>query len=277
MKTMRSAFLAAGVLAALTATGNAQTVDLTPGIVEGNFRGQFNAESAASVGGLTLATVISGVGTLDSGALFPSPTYVGGVVTTNPDTAYYTFTLGSTSDVDGAGPGTAVNPAVGGANLVLAGAPSIGVVGGQTIVVANYSGGLFSVYLDDADDALPANGNPTTPANYSNPSSFADGSLYLQGLISNAALTFNATTGTGSLSGTINFTAGSVYTSVLQPRGLTTGLFTTNVNNAAGGQVATGYEFAANGLVDVIPEPTTMALFGAGLLPLAGFLRRRRA
>lgn len=259
MKTMRSAFLAAGALAALTGVAHAQSID--PVNEEIGFQGQLNVDSVTSAviggtgptAGMTtpVGASLSGVGYVSSGALFPSTLFAGGNPTV--DNALFTFTLNGIT-LNGAANATA--SAVG------------------TSIVANYTGGTINIY------------QRTTPLGrtYSTPSAdqtdFANGTPYLTAnLLSAQSIFFDpgalgGKDGFGQINGLFQVTGGTVYNDFLASQGLTIGVISSQIFE---NQAAPNYVFALSGRADIIPEPATIALFGAGLLPLGAFLRRRRA
>jgi hypothetical protein len=107
-----------------------------------------------------------------------------------------------------------------------------------TIHVADYSGGLFTVYVD----WLPSNAvYGINPPNATAPSTFNDGiSTYLDGYFTDFTVTFNTTTASGSFVGTLNFTGGDVYPLLTATEGWTFGA------NIAGTS-PTGYDLQMNG------------------------------
>ena len=107
-----------------------------------------------------------------------------------------------------------------------------------TTHVANYNGGLFTVYVD----WLPSNAvYGTNPPNATVPSTFTDGiSTYLDGYFTTFTLTFNTVTQAGSFSGNLNFTGGDVYPLLTATEGWTFGANLANVS-------PTGYDVQMNG------------------------------
>ena len=104
--------------------------------------------------------------------------------------------------------------------------------------LAQYSGGLFTIYVD----WLPSNHNyGVNPPNATSPSTFSDGiSTYLDGYFTSFSLSFNDVTQSGSFSGTLNFTGGDVYNLLNATTGWTFGA------NLAGVS-PTGYDLQVNG------------------------------
>lgn len=118
-----------------------------------------------------------------------------------------------------------------------------------TTHVANYNGGLFTIYVD----WLPANVNyGVNPPNATSPSTFNDGiSTYLDGYFTNFTMTYNNNTASGSFTGTLNFTGGDVFPLLTATNGWTFGA------NIAGTS-PTGYDLQMNGdvyLAIVAVEP----------------------
>jgi len=113
-----------------------------------------------------------------------------------------------------------------------------GAVFGSTHVVS-YSGGLFTIYVDNPGPSQHTYG--VNPPNGTAPSSFNDGiSTYLDGYFSDFTLTFNTLSQSGSFSGTLNFTGGDVYSLLSATNGWT---FGANLGNVS----PTGYDFQMNG------------------------------
>jgi hypothetical protein len=172
--------------------------------------------------------------------------------------SYYTFTLTGLSLV----PGSSVfNPATGN-------------------ITANYTGGTLRIFFDDADDMLPANGLPSTGGSFaagagSGPGTNAntDGVLYLEAANNvSVASTFNVATLGGGFVGDFFVTGGTALAFIGNFRqGLINGTL-----DARSGVVPAGYQFQVSGVAELIPEPSTFALLGAGLLPMAGAIARRR-
>jgi len=118
-----------------------------------------------------------------------------------------------------------------------------------TTHVANYNGGLFTIYVD----WLPANATyGVNPPNATSPSTFNDGiSTYLDGYFTNFTMTFNNNTASGSFTGTLNFTGGDVFPLLTATNGWTFGA------NIAGTSPS-GYDLQMNGdvyLAIVAVEP----------------------
>lgn len=256
MKTMRNALLAVGVLAAMIGSASAQSVD--PFANEIDFQGQFNVDAAFTdpSTGATLPAVISGAGYLTSGALIPEEIFQNPPVTNSQSNAHYTYTL---TNLTFAGflPGTT-----------------------STNINAQYTGGILNVYYDVTPDQTYTGSTAASMA------TFSDGQLVLTGNVS-VDSTFFVTgpdSGFGSISGQVQFTGGGPYTEaggntydlyqILVNNKTTVGLIEADTNTR--GRQG-DYEFTAAGNVNIIPEPTTMALLGAGLLPMGMFLRRRRS
>jgi len=254
MKTLRSAFLVAGILAALTNGANAQTLFTPAGDL--TFSGLFTTDGPDNVPqtaddalGSPGATInISGVGHVSGGTIFsPGPFFGPGGASAyrtgqaqDETGANYTF-------VFDAGPGT------------------VSAVG--TNVVTTYTSGFLDIFFDPT---------PITVANYNNRGTFGDGTLFLRASINNLRSSFDVPGGQGSVRGSVTFTGGTFYTGFLQPRGLTMGEISSQTNLFNTTNAPGTYDFQADGRLDVIPEPTTMALFATGLLPLAVRLRRRK-
>lgn len=75
--------------------------------------------------------------------------------------------------------------------------------------IADYVGGLFTIYVD----LLPSNHDyGINPPNATVPSTFSDGiSTYLDGFFTDFTVTFNDATASGSFVGTLTFTGGDVF------------------------------------------------------------------
>lgn len=290
MKTMRSALLAVGVVAALiTTTAHAQVVGDQEELV---FSGQIQlgAVFLEPVAGAPAGTFVPAAGTLESvgfnsaGSLFsPGPVYPGGLTpftfppfSSTADQAIYTYHLfGLTS---GPAATTAVlNPGNGHVNI------NQSFSGGTLVIYQNHPHGIGAVANPFGETKVGA-ADPAsafTPLNYgpqgstiASATGYADGNIWLMASVG-VDSTFDATIGTGSYIGTLAFTGGSLYTQFLLPHGLTVGTITGTTSSAGPPTWTLG--LTTQGRVDVIPEPRTLALFGAGLLPLGMFLRRRRA
>lgn len=128
-------------------------------------------------------------------------------------------------------------------------------------VNATYTGGTLNIYFDSTPDQ-----------SFSNTASFSDGLLFLQGTNVTINSIFDLGEGTGSFGGAYVASGGTILP-LLGPN--TLGSITGNTSAVVG--VPAGFQFSTDGRSDLIPEPTTMALLGVGLLPLAAFVRRRRA
>lgn len=263
MKTMRNALLAAGVLAALTVSANAQSVSPTNAEIlmagqidvvqylDLNNNGQFDATS-------DLPTVVDAYGFITGGALFGDPfspdLFTGGPVSEN---ARYTFS-------------------VVGLTLVQPASPPVG---------GNFNGryinGAYNVWLDDDGGVGDPGGQ-----SFSQQGDFTNGLLQLVGTV-NVDSVFNLAGGFGTFDGTILFNPSGTSTPggvAISPNPINTflannpgvlGGFFTNTGFSVASRTGFG-EFGTTPQIELVPEPTTMALFGAGLLPLGAFLRRRR-
>jgi hypothetical protein len=256
MKTLRSAFVAAGALAALIGTANAQTIEgvnSTPFDI--TFIGQVNVDAFDG----PVPVGLSAYGAILGGALFTPPSVDGATglfdgIIGIPDTARYTFGL---------------------TDLVLS---SGSVTPDGSTFNATYSGGTLRVFFDDSPEA----GQGT----FADPSLYTDGGVVLISELGGVTInsTFNIADQRGEFDGAFKFDFESAelagnpvpgLNDFLMANGLTTGILT-NVGFSAASKLGFG-EYGTTGSVNVIPEPTTIALFGAGLLPLGTFLRRRRA
>lgn len=306
-KGMRSALLAVGTLAALTGAAFAQTIDEEAG--EFNYQGQFVQDLAnpATVGGLPfIVNRVEGIGFMTSGALFDGLTGVEARVGNAPGTANYTFYL-SNLVRNTAAP---IRPNTVAPGVEVDGNPATGFFS----VYTTFTGGTLTIYRDSVGD--PAQPNPLLrgPALEPNPPATGAAQSY-RGDVPNALAppARTSTTSPNFIAGRQNFTDGVpviiasvpyVRTVVNFQNGLPVGgqILAGSIINVIGGtgsifnfltvqnnlraalitgqfnfqQAATGYSLRVDGSIDVIPEPTTMALFGAGLLPLGAFLRRRR-
>ena len=112
-----------------------------------------------------------------------------------------------------------------------------------TTHVADYSGGLFTVYVD----WLPSNAvYGIQPPNATAPSTFTDGiSTYLDGYFTAFTVTFNTATQSGSFQGDLTFTGGDVYPLLTATEGWTFGANLANVS-------PTGYDVQMNGDVYLV-------------------------
>lgn len=268
MKTMRSAFLAATTLAALTGIANAQSID--PVNEEIGFQGQLVVTSATSAvitgtgptAGQTtpVGASLAGVGYVSSGALFTGDLFAEGSPIVN--NALYTFTLqGLTVDPDSiSAVAVPVTPVI---------APA-----GGTAIVASYTGGTINIWQRET----PLGRTYSDPA--TDLADFAQGTPFLTADIINLSSNFfdpgavGGNDGQGQINGLFQVTGGTILTDFLAEQGLTVGVISSQIFE---NQSAPGYTFALSGRADIIPEPATMALFGAGLLPLGAFLRRRKS
>jgi len=104
--------------------------------------------------------------------------------------------------------------------------------------IADYTGGLFTIYVD----LLPSNHNyGINPPNATAPSTFSDGiSTYLDGFFTDFTVTFNDATASGSFVGTLNFTGGDVFPLLDDPEGWT---FGSNIADVS----PEGYDVELNG------------------------------
>ncbi|MEZ5063971.1 MAG: hypothetical protein R3B81_04510 [bacterium] len=107
-----------------------------------------------------------------------------------------------------------------------------------TTRVADYSGGLFTVYVD----WLPSNADyGVNPPNATVPSTFTDGiSTYVDGFFTEFTMTFNAATASGSFVGNLTFTGGDVFALLSSTDGWTFGANIANVS-------PDGYDLQMNG------------------------------
>ncbi len=113
---------------------------------------------------------------------------------------------------------------------------------GETVIgsmhLVSYSGGLMTISVD----WLPSNHDyGINPPNATVPSTFTDGiSTYLDGYFTSFAMTYNASTASGTFTGQLNFTGGDVYPLLHATDGWTFG------SNIAGVS-PTGYDLELNG------------------------------
>ncbi|MDF1501352.1 PEP-CTERM sorting domain-containing protein [Roseisolibacter sp. H3M3-2] len=263
MNTMRKAVLAAGLLAGLPGIAAAQVISTTAGEI--TLSGLFTTDGPNGIpqdgddglGAPNATQNISGVGYITGGAFYnpgplgpgypASPVFRAGQGFTE-QAANYTFYFM-------AGPGTVTDPFSG---------------AGDTRVVTTYSSGILEIWRE-TDAAGP------TDNNFANRNTFRNGTPFLTANITSLTSVFDPTLGQGSVSGSLFFTGGELYTAFLLPNNIRTGAIdaVTNLPNENVGN----YDFIADGRIDaaVIPEPSTYVLMGTGLLGLAGFARRRRA
>jgi hypothetical protein len=123
-----------------------------------------------------------------------------------------------------------------------------------TTHVVNYSGGFFTIYVDN----LPSNHDyGINPPNATSPSTFIDYiSIYLDGYFDGMTLTYNTSNSSGSFSGTLNFTGGDVFPDLATTDGWT---FGSNI----GGVSPAGYDLELNGDVYMTVIPVEAASWGA--------------
>lgn len=107
-----------------------------------------------------------------------------------------------------------------------------------TTHVAEYTGGLFTIYVD----WLPSNHDyGVNPPNATVPSTFTDGiSIYVDGFFTDFTVTLNAATASGSFVGGLTFTGGDVFPLLSSTDGWTFGANIANVSPA-------GYDLQMNG------------------------------
>lgn len=219
-----------------------------------------------------LASVnISGVGYISGGDIFlpgPVPGYPFSPV----------FRVGVPSDETGAnysfvfdaGPGVVTDPFSG---------PS------DTSVITQYSFGTLNIFRVPSAPGVLTNNNfgSGTPANRA---TFTDGSLYLSMNITSLTFSQNPVAGTGTLAGAVAFTGGELFFGYLSATGQLTGTFNTSVSifDPNTFQSLGTYDYITrDGRADVgattaaaAPEPATLALLAAGLLPVVSAVIRRR-
>jgi hypothetical protein len=113
---------------------------------------------------------------------------------------------------------------------------------GETVIgtthVADYTGGLFTIYVD----LLPSNHQyGVNPPNATAPSTFSDGiSTYLDGFFTDFTVTYNDATASGSFVGTLNLTGGDVFPLLSATEGWT---FGSNIADVS----PEGYDIELNG------------------------------
>jgi hypothetical protein len=113
---------------------------------------------------------------------------------------------------------------------------------GETVIgtthIAQYSGGLLTVYID----WLPSNHDyGINPPNATSPSTFMDGiSTYLDGFFTDFTMVFNQGTASGSFVGSLTFTGGDVFPMLYVTDGWTFGASIANVSPE-------GYDLQMNG------------------------------
>jgi hypothetical protein len=111
-----------------------------------------------------------------------------------------------------------------------------------TTHIADYSGGLLTIYVD----WLPSNADyGINPPNGTAPSTFQDGiSTYLDGFFTAFTMTFNSATASGQFTGQLTFTGGDVFPLLNATEGWTFGA------NIAGVSPE-GYDLELNGNVSL--------------------------
>jgi hypothetical protein len=83
--------------------------------------------------------------------------------------------------------------------------------------ISEYAGGRLTLF-SDAPSEVPMYG--THPPNATSPAEFEDGySTYLDGVLTNVRLTFDATSGLGTLDGDVHFVGGAMLTLLPDPSG----------------------------------------------------------
>jgi len=265
-KVMRKALLAAGMVAALTGAVNAQTI--SPIDTEISFIGQVDVTSFVTQPGGTpggpfnpredLPTTLSAFGFIEGGALFQGEDLFTTVGVGGVRDARFTF----------AATGLTLNPAT----LEVTGTPS------STIVTARFENGVYEVFFDaDGGAGDPGGQDFDTQGDFSNGTRILSGNFSVESVF---VIPNNTTRPAfGSLEGNIVFNpalgSGPINAFLAANPGFAAGFFT-NTGISTAGRVGFG-EFSTTGQIELIPEPGTIALLGAGLLPMGMFLRRRRA
>jgi hypothetical protein len=109
-----------------------------------------------------------------------------------------------------------------------------------TTHVVSYSGGQLTFYRD----SLPSDADyGVNPPNSTSPSTFTNGdAIYLDGLFTDFVEVYDTASGSGSFSGTLNFTGGIVYPHLTDPNGWS---FGSNIS----GFSPQGYDLQLNGNV----------------------------
>jgi hypothetical protein len=98
-------------------------------------------------------------------------------------------------------------------------------------------GGTIGLYRDASMNSSWV----TNPPNAAVPTTFNDGEAQLTGHFTDVILIFNSATGTGTVSGTFDWTGGTLLGSVVHPIGWT---YFGGVSNNAGLEIPTGYNMA---------------------------------
>ena len=152
-----------------------------------------------------------------------------------------------------------------------------GLLGGPT-----FANGWINFYVDNTPDFTP------TDAGFVDPANATDGQLWLAlEVTSNAFLSANPVSGTLALEfEAVGGLAQGNFDTNATFGGLSGGLVDAIANNSAifnnfldlNGDTVADYYANANGQLDgdSIPEPATLAVFGLGLLSIAGFKRRKQ-
>lgn len=90
----------------------------------------------------------------------------------------------------------------------------------STFISITYSGGTIRL-LEDASKNATTGGWEPDPPNASVPGVFADGEVLLEGVFTDMAMFYNTATGTGTVSGSVDWTGGSRLPHLDSPNGWT--------------------------------------------------------
>jgi len=138
------------------------------------------------------------------------------------------------------------------------------VVKGPDLVRTDYVGGAFDIYLDYTPDYSPATG----PGTYSG---VTDGTVVLACQVQSFYTLYNTALGIGSFAGTFQVVGGEAASELAGE------VITWGGSSEAAVPEGWTYMHRIKGIADgeIIPEPSTMAMLGAGLAAVAGLVRRR--
>jgi len=150
--------------------------------------------------------------------------------------------------VDALDPRFGVNLAAEEVTLYVTGLVSNGQIDiGGGVLSVSYSGGTVSLYRDPAQNHAYG----VNPVNATSPSTFVDGSLFLGGTFTNFFLYHDPATGTGAYEGNVVFTSGSGLATLNQLNANAYTFGGTLTDNAAGGNVPTGYDLQVDGVIEI--------------------------
>lgn len=247
--------LAAIALAGWTGTAQAQSVSPTTG--ELTFSGQDTIKSTGTSSGVTAIGYINSGAFFSPGTVYPTGLNVFRSGGADQTTAIYTFALQGT-----------------GTRTVSSG------------IVKSIYDGTFTVYQDSPTSITKSTGfdpaGPNTPGNYgtsyATATGFTDGNTFLTGtfhITSSFDTTISPAQGSfGTPANGVVFTGGSLYNDYLLPNNYLTGTLGGTIAPSNG--AIAGYSGSVDGqlnaslTINTVPEPSTTAALGLGILGLAG-------